>query len=76
MSVVETPAVENARQLFDAIDDDGSGELDETELQQLCVVSPPAAPAAARSLASSLCSYSRSGFAGFSQVPARARREA
>lgn len=68
VSVVETPAVETARQLFDAIDADGSGELDEDELQQLCATPHPP-PAASRSLARlppplEPCSDSRRGVAG------------
>eukprot|EP01043_Picozoa_sp_COSAG02_P038011 COSAG02_NODE_2899_length_7779_cov_6.028776_1_plen_61_part_00 len=36
-SIVDAPRIQTARELFDAVDTDGSGELDGEELQLLCV---------------------------------------
>ncbi len=36
-SIEDAPRIQTARELFDAVDTDGSGELDGEELQLLCV---------------------------------------
>ncbi len=36
-SIEDAPKIQTARELFDAVDTDGSGELDGEELQLLCV---------------------------------------
>ena len=40
-SIEDAPRIRTARELFDAVDTDGSGELDRDELQLLCVRRDP-----------------------------------